>query len=137
LPILVDSGPIVADADRRDAAHGRVRGFLDQVDEPLLVPITVLPEVCHLLERQLGSRAEVAFVESLVRGELRVQPISVADLERAAQLMTHYLDLPLGFVDSTVIALAERLNITRIRTLDHRHFTVVRPRHTPAFELLP
>jgi predicted nucleic acid-binding protein len=36
-----------------------------------------------------------------------------------------------------VIALAERLGVTRVATLDQRHFSVVRPRHIPAFTLLP
>jgi uncharacterized protein len=36
-----------------------------------------------------------------------------------------------------VIAIAERLQLTEIATLDHRHFTVVRPHHTAAFVLLP
>jgi hypothetical protein len=36
-----------------------------------------------------------------------------------------------------VIALAERHGATRVATLDKRHFTVVRPRHAPALELLP
>jgi uncharacterized protein len=46
-------------------------------------------------------------------------------------------DLPLGIVDAAVVAIAERLQLTEIATLDHRHFTVVRPRHTAAFVLLP
>ncbi len=36
-----------------------------------------------------------------------------------------------------MITLAERLGTTRIATLNDRHFRVVRPRHTAAFELLP
>jgi uncharacterized protein len=36
-----------------------------------------------------------------------------------------------------VIAIAERLGITQIATRDRRDFTVVRPRHAGAFELLP
>jgi hypothetical protein len=32
---------------------------------------------------------------------------------------------------------AERLGETAIATLDHRHFTVVRPKHAEAFTLLP
>jgi hypothetical protein len=36
-----------------------------------------------------------------------------------------------------VIALAERQGAVRIATLNRRHFTVVRPRHAAAFELLP
>ena len=36
-----------------------------------------------------------------------------------------------------VAAIAERLGLTEIATLDHRHFTVIRPRHVQAFTLLP
>jgi hypothetical protein len=34
-------------------------------------------------------------------------------------------------------AVAERLGHTRLATLNHRDFTVVRPRHAAAFTLLP
>jgi predicted nucleic acid-binding protein len=54
-----------------------------------------------------------------------------------AELIDIYQDLGLGLVDASVIAVAERLEITQIATLDHRHFRVVRPRHVAAFELLP
>jgi hypothetical protein len=37
----------------------------------------------------------------------------------------------------TVVATAERLKITRILTTDRRDFSLVRPRHCSAFELLP
>jgi predicted nucleic acid-binding protein len=43
----------------------------------------------------------------------------------------------LGTVDGSVIAAAERLDIKEIATLDRRHFTVVRPNHAAAFNLLP
>ena len=45
--------------------------------------------------------------------------------------------LPLGSTAASVIALAERLSITEIATLDHRHFRVVRPRHVEPLTLLP
>jgi uncharacterized protein len=48
-----------------------------------------------------------------------------------------YADLPLGTVDASVIAVAERLRLTEVATLDRRRFTVVRPRHTTALNLLP
>lgn len=53
------------------------------------------------------------------------------------ELIDTYHDLGLGLVDASVVAVAERLGITQIATLDHRHFRVVRPRHIDAFELLP
>jgi hypothetical protein len=56
---------------------------------------------------------------------------------RIAELVARYQDLPLGTVDSSVVAASERLGISEIATLDRRHFTVVRPTHVEAFELLP
>ncbi|MFC6074290.1 hypothetical protein [Microbispora bryophytorum] len=52
-------------------------------------------------------------------------------------LVETYASLPLGAVDASVVAVAERLGITEVATLDRRHFTVVRPQHTGAFMLLP
>jgi len=54
-----------------------------------------------------------------------------------ADLVRTYLDLPLGIVDAAVIAIAEGLQLTEVATLDQRHFAVVRPRHVPAFTVLP
>lgn len=54
-----------------------------------------------------------------------------------AELIGTYADLRLGAVDASVIATAERLGATTIATLDRRHFTVVRPRHVEAFDLVP
>lgn len=62
---------------------------------------------------------------------------AAADLDRMAELVETYADFPLGLVDASVIAVAERLNADAVATLDHRHFSVVRPRHLPAFKLLP
>jgi hypothetical protein len=53
-----------------------------------------------------------------------------------AELVDTYLDLPLGIVDAAVIAIAERLRLAEDATIDHRHFSVVRPRHVPAFTRL-
>ncbi len=48
-----------------------------------------------------------------------------------------YVDLPLGLVDASVVALSERFELREVATLDHRDFSIVRPRHTPAPSLLP
>jgi predicted nucleic acid-binding protein len=54
-----------------------------------------------------------------------------------AELAEIYADFPLGTTDAAVVAVAERLGITEIATLDRRHFLAVRPRHTKGFDLLP
>ena len=65
------------------------------------------------------------------------EPVAPADWLRIAHLVWRYRNLPLGTVDATVIALAERLGVTSVATLDRRHFGVVKPAHTDAFQMLP
>jgi len=63
--------------------------------------------------------------------------LTAADLARMSELVLRYADFPLGAVDASVIAVAERYGVKRVATLDRRHFTVVKPRHVPALTLLP
>lgn len=97
----------------------------------------VLTEVCYLLETRRGPQVEAAFLDSLARRELELVGLVPRDLTRMADLVKTYGDLPVGGVDASVVAIAERLGITTVATLDRRHFTIVRPRHTDTFELLP
>jgi uncharacterized protein len=54
-----------------------------------------------------------------------------------ADLVVQYGKFPLGAADASVIAVAERLEVTRVATLDHRHFRQVAPTHCVALELVP
>jgi len=56
---------------------------------------------------------------------------------RIAALVRRYADVPLGGVDASVVALAERFEARTIFTLDHRHFRAIRPRDAEGFTLLP
>ena len=53
--------------------------------------------------------------------------MAAGDWLRIAELVARYGDLPLGTVDASVVAAAERLGVTEVATLDRRHFSVVRP----------
>lgn len=135
--IVVDTGPIVALLNDRDDHHVRCRDFLSTHPGPLLVPTTVFTEVCLLAERRRGTRAELAFLTDIRNGLFTLIDSTSTDLDRIAELVETYTDLPLGSVDASVIALTERLGLDAVATLDHRHFSVVRPRHTSALTLLP
>lgn len=67
----------------------------------------------------------------------QLEPLQGADLARASALLDQYADLGLDFGDACIVALAERLNVRRLLTLDRRHFAAVRPRHCSALEVLP
>lgn len=104
---------------------------------PLLVPVLCFAETVHLAQTRLGTPVELRFVADVAAGSLFIEQLEPADVERSAVLVATYRDLPLGTVDASVVAAAERLGITQIATLDRRHFGVVRPAHVDAFELLP
>ena len=77
------------------------------------------------------------FLKQVVASDTILEPISSADLQRVTEILDQYVDSRLDFVDATIIAIAERRNITHILTLDRRDFTIVRPKHCLYFEILP
>ena len=135
--LIVDAGAIYAQFDARDSHHEACLELLHGHDGPLIVPTLVVTEVAHFLGRRLGWQAEVDLLGDLAEGVLILEPVHAADPLRIAELVAQYRDLPLGTVDASVIAAAERLGITQVATTDRRHFAVVRPSHVTAFELLP
>jgi predicted nucleic acid-binding protein len=135
--VVVDTGPLVAASIRSDPAHERCAAFFETSTEPLVLPQLVLVEAGYFVRKLLGPVAEADFLGELVRGSLDLQPLERNDLIRMAELIETYADLGLGTVDASVIATAERLGVSTIATLDRRHFTVVRPQHVSAFELVP
>ena len=88
------------------------------------MPGTVVAEVGYLLARNAGARVESLFLQALADGDFEPVDLRSPDYRRAAELVQIYADLPLGTTDATVIALAERLDVDEVATLDRRHFTV-------------
>lgn len=101
------------------------------------MPVLVVTEVAYLLATRLGPEAEVRFLGDLAGGSLTPLEVEPADWLRIAELVAKYADLPLGTVDASVVAVAERLGVRTIATFDRRHFGIVRPRHVDAFDLVP
>ncbi|WP_405061635.1 PIN domain-containing protein [Kribbella sp. NBC_01505] len=138
--IVVDTGPIVAAALTADTNHRRCVDLFASLrlnNEELVIPPFVVTEVCYLLAKAGGPKAEMAFVRSLAAGDFIIASTPASTLDRMADLIGQYADLPLGLADASVITLAEQLEVQEVATLDRRHFSVVRPRHVDAFTLLP
>lgn len=101
------------------------------------MPTLCITEVVQLTSSRLGAPTEARFLNDLYRGHLSVMTVESSEWPRIAELIWKYRDLPLGTVDASVVALAERLKVRQIATLDRKHFSVVKPAHVEAFELLP
>jgi predicted nucleic acid-binding protein len=133
--VVVDTGPLYAVMDEDDADHTRCRTVLEQPGHRLVIPTLVIAEVTYLVGTRLGPDVEAQFLGSLSR--LHVEAPTPDDWTRIAELVKQYGDFPLGGADASIVALAERLDIETLVTLDDRHFRAVRPRHRTAFRLLP
>jgi predicted nucleic acid-binding protein len=138
--IVVDSGPLIAAAIEDDRDHRRcvdMFAALHLNSEKLLVPQTVLAESAYTIQKQGGTAQELLFLQSIADGDLALVELVPEDMTRVIELVDTYDDFPLGTTDASVIAIAERLSIAEIATLDHRHFPNVRPRHADYLTLLP
>ncbi len=90
-----------------------------------------------MVSREFGQESFPAILGQIRTGALKVEDLIERDYERIEELLRTYADLRVGFVDAAVLAVVERLREPKLATLDHRHFSVMRPRHVDALELLP
>jgi predicted nucleic acid-binding protein len=77
------------------------------------------------------------FLKAFSASNVQVEPVSMNDIRRAAEIMEHFADAKLDFVDCCIMALAERLDIHQICTFDRRDFVIFRRADGEALELLP
>ncbi len=101
------------------------------------MPEVVIPELAYMIVRNLGYQKLIKFLRSVIAEDFALVPTELSDLKRAAEILEKYADSRVDFVDCVIVAIAERLNIKRILTVDRRHFNLFRPRHCAAFEIVP
>lgn len=133
----VDTNIWLAAADRRSDRHGECAALLRRHRGELAAPVPVIAEASWLILDRLGTAAQAAYLRLITSGQLTPVDLTEADWHRCAQLAEQYASLRLDLIDASLVAVAERLKLTALATLNHRDFTVVRPRHADAFELLP
>ncbi|HEY86200.1 MAG TPA: PIN domain-containing protein [Chloroflexi bacterium] len=133
---LLDTGFLLAVLDADDELHSSCAAALVAESTPLL-PDVVLPELAYMILRELGYDVLADFLRSVLRGELAIERTTDEDLTRAVEILEKYADSRIDYVDCVIAAMAERLKIKRILTVDQRHFRLFRPKHCPYFVILP
>ena len=137
MPLILDTGPLLAALDEADPDHASCAALLLDADEDLVVPGLVLAELDYWCHERLTGEAWLAFLDDVLEGVYTVAPPTITDLRRCELLQRRYADLRFGVVDASILALCERLAERKLATLDHRHFAAVRPAHVDALDLLP
>jgi len=133
---LLDTGFLLAVIDADDNLHAACVAALESETNPIL-PDVVLPELAYLLLRELGYPALIRFLRAIAAGELAQAKSTPQDLARAADLLEKYADNKVDFVDCVIVAMSERLNLTKVLTVDRRHFTIFRPNNCKYFAIAP
>lgn len=134
---IADTGFLVALVFENDRHHVSVVEVARRLREPVLLPNVALTEIAYLIQREQGIGATVSFLERLKTLGMQIECPDRSDYTRAAEIMSGYADVGLDFVDTVIVAMAERLKIRKVLAVDRRHFGLIRPRHCPYFEILP
>jgi predicted nucleic acid-binding protein len=134
--ILADSSFLIALYNKDDPLHKRAISGID-LDIDILIPQVTLVEVTYLLAERAGVPTSVLFLSKIIESQIPLIPLESVDLIRARDIMATYADNRFDFVDCCIMALSERLKITKIYTFDRRDFRIFRPVHCDYLELLP
>jgi uncharacterized protein len=86
-----------------------------------------ITEATYFIREKLGDEAEKRFLDDIVAGIFQIEPVTNEDWPRVAHLVGKYKNLPLGTVDASVVAAAERLNIGQVATVDRTGFQCCSP----------
>ena len=140
-PIVADTGGLLRALARGRDGSASFPDFEEALisASAVIVPGLILAELDYFLrENRAAMRKLVAEIfDPATRYEY--EPPLPSDIARALELDARFKELELGLVDGAVIAVAERRDVYRVLTTDHRDFGAVRvgPRLSRTLELVP
>ncbi|MCA0454771.1 MAG: PIN domain-containing protein [Chloroflexi bacterium] len=134
--VIADTSFVVAVMISTDRWHQRCVDLFNQYDR-IYLPQSALAEIAFMITRLGGRQATLYFFQHLNQSPYELVALIPEDIQRTADLLDQYADARPDFVDLSIVAVAERMNVPRILTLDRRDFEIIRPRHIDHFELLP
>ncbi len=135
--ILADTSYIYALFNPRDPYHQQSVAFAETNSEPILFSSAILPELGFLFERDRGYAGIVWLLKQFRHTDALIEPMIQEDLGRISEIAEQYADARFDIVDLRILAMAERLQITKVATFDRRDFGIFKPSHAAYLELLP
>lgn len=120
--IVVDAGPLIALFDRDDRHHRRAVEFLRDCRARLVTNLPALTEAAFVLRFSVEAQCDLL---GWAHEALAIDRNTADDLPRIVTLLQKYRDLPADFADVSLVALADRLKVRRIASVD-RDFQIYR-----------
>lgn len=123
---LIDAGPIIAYFDQSDNWHNDASAFIDAFSGQFVTTTAVITEVMWQL--RADYRVQNEFLHRVSLGVFQDEPLTGEDFARIVELNAQYSDQRADFADLSLLAIAERLNVDRIVSIDSE-FDYYRRRH--------
>lgn len=134
---LCDAGPLFALIDpRQGELRERCKQALSSLPSPLTTTWPSFTEAMYLAHRSGGWPMQNLLWKFVSGSKLLLQDLGPREAERMRILMDRYRDAPMDLADASLVVAAERLDQTRIFTLDH-HFQIYRLNGTTSFDVVP
>jgi predicted nucleic acid-binding protein len=135
--VIVDTSALLAFFDADEADHLSVNELLLTTSERLVVSPYVVAELDYLVQTRLGVSAELAVIRELGSGAWELPGLGSGDMQAMADVIETYHDQRIGAADASNVVLARQFQTKQIATLDHRHFSVLRPLTGGHFTIVP
>src|SRR5688572_24816220 len=140
--ILLDTGNLLALFHERDRHHEEAVSTNQALRGHRIVPQPVLTELFWMLNSDhIHLDARTKYTRSVeiiaqVQARFSIEQLTSDDRNRMVEIMRQYADSRFDYADAAIMAIAERLNINMICTVDRRHFSLFVPLHVRSFTLL-
>jgi predicted nucleic acid-binding protein len=135
MPVVVDTGPLLAAINRKDEAHRLAAMLIDISGRDLIIPDPVVVEFDHLARRQVGDEQARLFLSALAAGAYTRGTLTPNLFAEAVAIDQRYADLRLGLADASVMAIAAATGHP-ILTFDFRDFRAAPPRSGGSWPLV-
>jgi len=133
MKMLVDTGPLVALADRRDGYHAACAQWFQGYRGTLITTWSVLTEMTHLTP---SVAAALGILRWAQRGGLEVLALGADELVSATDWMERYADRPMDLADASLVVAALATGVTTVWTLDRNDFETYRLPNRKRFRLV-
>jgi uncharacterized protein len=126
LAVVVDTGPLLAAALKRDEAHDLAARLIAYGGRDILVPDPVVAECDSFLRHRDAHEGARRLLEALVAGTFVRVPLTPSTFAQAVAIDAYYRDVGLGLADASVMAVAAATR-SSILTFDFRDFRAAPP----------
>ena len=135
--IIADTSGLIAFFSESGSQPAAVAAWVEGHDPVMVVSPYVLAELDYLVATRRGVDVELAVLAELSGGAYELARMDAPDVVAARRVVERYRDLGVGLADASLAVLAQRYRTRTILTLDHKHFSVMRPLDGGTFAIVP